>query len=55
MEHFDMNLNIWYYLPDEYLNKLPEIFSKMDGWLGSGGYGIDSGYWYSYSTNGEEK
>ncbi|WP_158974295.1 hypothetical protein [Cellulophaga sp. L1A9] len=55
MEHFEMNLNVWYYLPDEYLDKLPQIFSKMDGWLGSGGYSIDSGFWYSYSTNGNEK
>lgn len=44
MEHFEINLNIWYYLPDKYLNQLPLIFSQMDGWLGSGGYGIDSGF-----------
>lgn len=27
----------------------------MDGWLGSGGYGIDSGFWYSYNTDKSEK
>lgn len=27
----------------------------MDGWLGSGEYGIDSGFWYSYNTDKSEK
>jgi len=55
MEHFEINLNIWYYLPEQYLNQLPQIFSRMDGWLGSGGFGFDSGFWYSYNTDNSEK
>ncbi len=27
----------------------------MDGWLGSGGFSIDSGFWYSYNTDNSEK
>ena len=27
----------------------------MDGWLGSGGYGNDSGFWYSYKMDESEK
>lgn len=55
MEHFEINLNIWYYLPENYQNQLPLVFSQMDGWLGSGGFGIDSGFWYSYNTDKSEK
>lgn len=49
-----MNLNIWYYLPDKYLDKLPQIFSQMDGWLGSGMNNFkikDSGFWFSFTIN----
>ena len=49
-----MNLNIWYYLPNKYLDKLPLIFSQMDGWLGSGMSNPkikDSGFWFSYSID----
>jgi len=55
LEQFQMNLNIWYYLPEEYLKELPQIFSQMDGWLGSGGHGLDSGFWYSYNIDKTEK
>lgn len=55
MEHFQMNLNIWYYFPEKYLKQLPQIFSQLDGWLGSGGYGLDSGFWYSYNIDKSEK
>ncbi|MFT6338834.1 MAG: hypothetical protein ACJATI_005613 [Halioglobus sp.] len=55
MEHFEMNLNIWYYLPEKYLKQLPQIFSQLSGWLGSGGYGLDSGFWYSYNIDKSEK
>ena len=35
MPHFEMNLNIWYYLPDHLLAKLPLIYEQMDGWIGN--------------------
>ena len=55
MEFFQINLNIKYDFPEHIQKQLPQIFSKMDGWLGNGGYGNDSGYWYSYKIDNSEK
>ncbi len=55
MEFFQINLNIKYDFPQYIQKRLPQIFAQMDGWLGSGGYGNDSGYWYSYKTDKSEK
>jgi hypothetical protein len=55
MQQFEMNLYIWYYLPDKYLSQLPKKFSQMDGWVGSGDYGNDSGFWYSLKIDNSEK
>ncbi|MCD8413577.1 hypothetical protein [Tenacibaculum finnmarkense] len=50
-----MTLNIMYYLPDEYFDKLPKIYSKMNGWLGNGGYSIESGFWFNLDVNPKNK
>ncbi len=55
MEFFQINLNIKYDFPEHIQKQLLQIFAQMDGWLGSGGFGNDSGYWYSYKTDKSEK
>lgn len=55
MEWKSMNLNIHYALPKEIWDKMPEIYAKMDGWLGFGKGGEEGQeeipYWYSYDIN----
>lgn len=52
MEHKGMNLNIRYDAPDEIWDKIPFIYSQLNGWLGYGKGGDlgDEGipYWFSY-------
>ena len=50
-----MTLNITYHLPDEYINKLPDIYSQMEGWMGNGGHSVESGFWYSLDFNEKGK
>lgn len=48
------NLNIRYDLPEEIWNKVPDVYKKMDGWLGFGsGDNGEEGipYWFSYNGN----
>jgi hypothetical protein len=47
-----MNLNIRYGAPDEVLEKIPEIYRQVDGWIGfaEGGDKGEKGipYWFSF-------
>jgi hypothetical protein len=55
MERQEMNLNIRYDADEEVWDKIPGIYSQLDGWLsfGEGGNKGDKGipYWYSYDEN----
>lgn len=57
MEHQEMNLNIRYDAGDEVWNKIPYIYSQLDGWLGFGGApnGGEQGIPYWYGFNEDEK
>jgi hypothetical protein len=57
MEFHQMNLNVRYDDGKEAWDKIPFIYSKLDGWLGFG-EGGDKGqkgipYWYGYNENGK--
>ncbi|MFK7906656.1 MAG: hypothetical protein AB8B69_16110 [Chitinophagales bacterium] len=55
MKQQEMNLNIWYHLPEEIWNKVSLIYEEMEGWLGFG-EGDGKGekgipYWFSFDEN----
>ena len=52
IEEDSRNLNIRYDLPEEIWDKVPEIYSSMEGWLGFGdGKNGEENipYWFNYS------
>ena len=52
MEYQSCNMNIWYDLPQEVWDKVPEIFQALPGWIGFGdGKQGDEGipYWFSFN------
>lgn len=53
LEHQEATLNIWYHLPDKILNKVPDIFPCVPGWLGKKTEGDLKGYpfWFSFNIN----
>lgn len=52
-DYQEATLNIWYYLPKEIWAKVPQIYSKMPGWLDYAPEGELKGFpcWFSYNTN----
>lgn len=55
MERQVFSLNIWYYLPIEIWNKMPVLYSQLEGWkgIGKGGSQGEKGfpYWFGFQSD----